>query len=187
MLQRMIARYAVSLSAYSLCQMLRIGADRAERRWVATHSGRMALLLLAAVASLAAGVAGCGSAQPLSKAQLVRRANALCTQVQQKMKKVGSANTTQELAHVARKLAGFEQQQIESMRKLTPPAALASDWKQMIEAADEVAANAGTLSTDVSLKKDKQAGEALKQIGRIHERILPIVKRDGFISCEELA
>lgn len=145
------------------------------------------MLLLAATVLLAATMAGCGSAQPLSKAQLVRRANALCTEVQHKVRKLGPTKTTKELAHLARKLAGFEQQQIESMRQLTPPRHLASDWKQMIEAANEVAVNAGAISTDVLAKKQKQAGEALRQIGHIHEHILPIVKRDGFTSCEQLA
>jgi hypothetical protein len=132
-------------------------------------------------------VAGCGSATPLTRAQLVSRANALCTQLHNKMKQVGPAKTTQDLAHLAHKLAGFEQQQLEAMHKLTPPASLASDWKQMLQGAEDIAEAAGTLSTDVQLKKDKAAGEALKQAGKVQQHIKPITERDGFTSCKELA
>lgn len=112
--------------------------------------------------------------------------NALCTQLHAKMKQVGPAKTTQDLAEVARKLAGFEQQQLEAMHKLTPPASMAADWKQMVQGAEEIAEAAGTLSTDVQLKKDKAAGEALKQVGSVEQHIKPIAEKDGFTSCEEL-
>jgi hypothetical protein len=102
------------------------------------------------------------------------------------MKNIGPAKTTQQLAHAARKLAGFEQKQLEAMRSLTPPASMASDWKQMIEAADEIAASAGNLSTDIQLKKQKQAVQAFKQISEVHEHVVPIIERDGFTSCKEL-
>lgn len=132
-------------------------------------------------------MAGCGSATPLTRAQLASHANALCIQLQNKIKQVGPARTTQGLAHLAHKLAGFEQQQLEAMHKLTPPASMASDWKQMLQGAEEIAEAAGTLSTDVQLKKQKAADEALKQVGKVEQRIKPIAKKDGFTSCEELA
>lgn len=149
-----------------------------------THPAR--LLIAGATLALATGVAGCGSTQPLTRAQLVSKADKICAQVHDRVRAVGPAKTPQQLSVLAHKLAGFEQQQIESMRKLKPPASLASDWKQMVEGAQEIAEDAGTLSTDLQLKKEKQAGEALKQIGKVEQRLDPIVKRDGFSSCNEL-
>lgn len=149
----------------------------------------LAARLPTALAALALGlaVAGCGSTKPLTRAQLVSHANTLCTQVQTKMKHVGTAKTVQGLAHIAHKLAGFEQEQLESMKQLKPPASMAADWKQMIEGAEEVAEYAGSLSTDVQLKKKKAALEQLKQIGAVEKRISPITKRDGFTSCTQLS
>ncbi len=148
----------------------------------------LAVRLLAVLAALTLGlaVAGCGSTKPLTRAQLVSHANALCMQVQMKMKHVGTAKTVQGLALIAHKLAGFEQQQLESMKQLKPPGSLAADWKQMIEGAEEVAEYAGSLSTDVQLKKKKAAVEQLKQIGAVEKRIAPVAKRDGFTSCTQL-
>lgn len=140
------------------------------------------------VLALGAAVAGCGSAKPLTRAQLVSHANALCNQLQRKMKQAGAnVKTTQQLAHLADKLAGFEQHQLESMRKLKPPSSLAADWKQMIESAEAIAEDAGTLSTDVQLKKEKAAGEQLQRIGKVEQHVSPIAKHDGFKSCSELS
>lgn len=149
-------------------------------------SRRASATRIVAVAVVALALAGCGSTKPLTKMQLVSRANALCRDVQTKMKTVGPAKNVQGLASIAKKLAGFEQQQIESMRKLKAPSSMTSDWKQMIEGVEEVAEDAGTLSTDVQLKKDKAAGEALKQVGAVEKRLAPIVRRDGFTDCKEL-
>lgn len=145
--------------------------------------------LLAPLAAIALGIAlaGCGSATPLTRAQLVSHANALCTQLHHKVEQAGPAKTAQDVAHLAHKFAGFEQQQLEAMHKLTPPASLASDWKQMLQGAEEIAEAAGTLSTDVQLKNKKAAGEALKQVSKVEQHIRPITERDGFSSCEELA
>lgn len=157
------------------------GGVRGSRRRIAARLP-VAILALA----LCAALAGCGSAKPLTRAQLVRQANALCLQVQTKMKSAGTAKTAQDLARLADRLAGFEQHQMEAMRKLKPPAAMASDWKHVIEGAEEVAESAGTLSTEVKLNKKKAAAEALKHIGEVERRIAPIVKRDGFQSCSQL-
>jgi hypothetical protein len=159
------------------------------RRRPAAH-----LPIVVAALCLGAVLASCGSAKPLTRdqsakpltrAQLVRHANALCTQVQMNMTKVGPANTTQELTHVADKLAGFEQHQLEAMRKLKPPPAMASDWKHMIEGAQEFTQDAGNLSTNVQPKK-KAAIEELNQVGKVEQRISPIAKHDGFKSCSQL-
>jgi hypothetical protein len=145
--------------------------------------------LLWPLVAIALGVAvtGCGSTAPLTHAQLASRANALCTQLHDKMKRLGPAKTANALAQTAHELAGFEQQQLEAMRKLRPPASLASDWKQLVEGAEEIAEAAGTLSTDIQLKKDKAASAAFQQVGKVEQRIKPVVERDGFASCKELA
>ncbi len=103
------------------------------------------------------------------------------------MKRVGPAKTTRQFADLADKLASFEQQQLDSMRKLKPPPSLASDWKRMIESAEEITDAVGTLSTDVQLKKDKAAGEELQKVGKVEQSIRPIVEHDGFTRCKELA
>jgi hypothetical protein len=154
----------------------RDGANRLSRRALAWSLG----------VSLALTVAGCGSARPLTRAQLIKRANAICDRVHAKMKAIGPADTPARVAFVARKLAGFQQQELEQMRRLRPPSSLASDWKKIVEGAQELTVNVGTLSTDVQLKKTKQMFEELKQVGEDQKRIAVIVKRDGLTNCVRL-
>ncbi len=116
----------------------------------------------------------------------MRRTNMLCEEVHAKLKAVGPAKTPKEFAQLARKLAGFEQQELESMRKLTPPRSLASDWKQILEGVEEISVAAGTLSTELQLGHKKHAIEAFTHISKVQQRLSTIVKRDGFTSCSEL-
>lgn len=136
--------------------------------------------------ALGAAVTGCGGAKPLTRAQLVSHANALCTHVHHEVNQAGPSKTPKDFVRLTKRLAGFEQQALESMRSLKPPAALASDWKHMVEGAEEVAESVGTISTDAQLKKEKGEREALEHVVRVEKSISPIVARDGFTSCKEL-
>lgn len=163
------------------------GQDRGEvRRGTARRIIAARLPILIVALSLGVAVAGCGSTKPLTRAQLVSRANALCTHVHAEVKQAGPAKTPQDFVHLTRKLAGFEQHALESMRSLTPPSALTADWKHMIEGAEEVAESVGTISTDAQLKKEKGEREALERVERVEKNIAPIVERDDFTSCKEL-
>jgi len=151
------------------------------------HQTRIRALTVSGVVSLALLLAGCGSsAQPLTRKQLIAKANAVCSTMHRKMKAAGTASTPEQLTRIARKLAGYEQQQIEAMRKLLPPKKLASDWKQMIEGAQEISESVATLSSALEAKDKKQAEEALKQTGEVEKRVTTIAKRDGFTACSEL-
>lgn len=156
---------------------------RAHAKAAIAHKQLSVLGVLAATACLA----GCGATKPLTRAQLVSRTDALCVRLHAKMKAAGTASGTKQLAVLARKLASFEQQELESMRELKPPASLASDWRHLVEGVEELAETAGTLSTYVQLKQNEHIAEALKRIGSIEHRVSTIVKRDGFKSCEQIA
>lgn len=145
------------------------------------------MLAAAAATLIAVAAAGCGSsAQPLSRKQLISKADAVCGKLHTKVKAIGPVKTPQDLARATRKLAGFEQQQIEAMKKLVPPKQLASDWKQMIEGVQELSESVATVSTDLQAKKKKTAQAALKQVGEIERKITAIAKRDGFNACTEV-
>lgn len=146
--------------------------------------GRRGIALGAlASALLAVGVSGCGSAQPLTKKQLISRANAACLKLHQRVKKLGPVKTPEDFVHLTTKLAGFEQQQLEEMRKLVPPKQLSSDWKQILEGIQEVSEGVATVGTDMQAKDKKAQQEAVKQTDAVIAKVSAIAKRDGFDQC----
>lgn len=137
-----------------------------------------------AVALIAVGLCGCGSsAKPLTQKQLAARADAVCSQLHDKVKKLGPAKGAEGFVHLTAKLAGFEQQQLNAMRKLVPPKHLASDWKQILEGVQELSATVATVSTDVQAKDKKQADLELRQVAAVEKKTAAIAKRDGFTQC----
>lgn len=64
--------------------------------------------------------------------------------------------------------------------------AMVSDWKHMVEGAEEIAEDAGNLDTNVQPKKENAAIEELNQVGKVEQRISPIAKHDGFKRCSQL-
>ncbi len=150
-----------------------------------THSRLLALSLIAV--SLIAG--GCGkSSKPLTRAELIAKADAICKRANDKLK---SSNTTiktqQDIAKLAPKLASFEQGALAELSKLEPPAALANDWKMIIAGAQTLADNTAKLG-EYARRNDIKAARGLIQTSeKVQQQTLAIAKRDGFKECSQTA
>src|ERR1700729_1019990 len=101
---------------------------------------RTQLVALSLVA-IASAIAGCGEsskATPLSKAELIAKADAVCAHVMVQYHANGYT-TTQSIVSRAPRVAAAEQTGVAELRKLTPPASMASDWQQIVENAQTIA------------------------------------------------
>lgn len=155
-------------------------------------SMRTAIPALAATTLLALLLcSGCGSSpKPLSRAQLVEKANSICRRVTAKIEatsKGESANTLQQLAHLASKLAGFEQSALGELGKLVPPAALESDWKRFLAGAQSLAEDTVTLSDAASTNNKAETQRAVASAEVTQKQMAAIAKRNSIKECERVA
>ncbi|HEX5309928.1 MAG TPA: hypothetical protein VFW38_12715 [Solirubrobacteraceae bacterium] len=154
-------------------------------------STRIAVPALAVVTLLAVALcAGCGSSpKPLTRAQLVEKANSICRRVATKIEatsKGEKTNTAQQLARLAGKLAGFEQSALGELSKLTPPAALETDWKRFLGGAQSLAEDTATLSETVTAKDKAAANRAVTSAETTQKQMAAIAKRNGIKDCERV-
>ena len=115
-------------------------------------------LTAAVLAATTVAVAGCGgSEKPLTRAELVSKADTICKTVTAKFS-TKSPRTVQDIARVAPELAGFEQKALSELSKLVPPADLESDWKQFVAGAEMLAENTSKLGELAKANNLKAAG-----------------------------
>jgi hypothetical protein len=144
---------------------------------------RLAAVALA-TATLAAS--GCGSAKPLTRAELIAKADVICKTVTVKL--AGThIKTQQDFARIAPKLASFEQSALAELSKLVPPAELENDWKLFVAGAQTLAENTAKLGEYAKANNLKQARSLITSSQAVQQRMMTIAKRDGLKNCEQVA
>lgn len=148
-------------------------------------AGRRLLGVLLAVGALTS--AGCGeSAKPLTRAQLLRRADTICRKLNKKLSST-TVKTENDLVRQLPKLAGYEQESLAQLSKLIPPTKLAEDWKMIIAGAQTIADDVAKLGEYAKAKNLKAAHAVVAEIGKVGQRTTVIAKRDGFTDCAKVA
>lgn len=141
----------------------------------------------AALAAGALAAAGCGeSAKPLTRAQLLSRADAICARINKKLSAT-NIKSQQDIVRIAPQLAADEQQGLAELNKLIPPASMANDWKTIITGAQTLADSTAKLGEDVKAKDLKAARTVISEANKVQQRTVAVAKRDGFKDCSHNA
>jgi hypothetical protein len=139
------------------------------------------------LAAATVAIAGCGgSAKPLTHAELVSKANAICKTVTAKFA-TKSANSVQDIARIAPELAAFEQKALSELSKLVPPVDLESDWKHFIAGAEMLAENTSKLGEYAKTNNLKAAHGVITSSETTQHQMQAIAKRNGLTGCEQVA
>lgn len=154
------------------------------------RESRRPLTAALATAALATGLlagGGCGgSPKPLTRAQLLARADVICQRVSKKLSSV-TIKAQKDLIHVLPQIAGYEQQSLADLSKLVPPASLANDWKAIVADAQTIADDTAKLAESAKAKDLKTEHALLAEIGKVQQHAASIAKRDGFKQCSQNA
>jgi hypothetical protein len=120
--------------------------------------------------------------KPLTRAQLIAKADAICAQANKQIDTV-SETTARGIEQGFPKAAVYQADESSELRKLVPPATMAHDWtlimgdfQRYLEYAEKAA--------EYAKAKDVKAVVPLIKPGEVvHERLNAIAKRDGFKYC----
>jgi hypothetical protein len=145
---------------------------------------RLAATMLAAIIVTFTGCGG--SAKPLTHAELVSKADAICKTVTIRLAK-NDIKDEQDIARVAPGLASFEQKALSELSKLVPPAYLESDWKQFIAGAETLAENTSKIGEYAKTNNLKAARALITSSETTQRQMQALAKRDGLSECEQTA
>lgn len=140
---------------------------------------RMGTLALASV--LAASASGCGSTKSLSHAELVAKAEPICSRANNALdsSKIDPGN----LASVAPGVGVAFAQAADELGKLRPPSSMVADWKVIVDGFRRAGASLQKIGRAA---KDKQHGlllEAEKEFGKGQNDRSTTATRNGFNDC----
>jgi hypothetical protein len=156
------------------------------------------LRLAPVAAAIALALAGCGSSDSgnstgtvdsAAAKHLVAEADPICKQIAVKREAANaslhgtSKSTLEKLAQLAPKVSVTEHQAVARLRTLTPPSALADDWRQILTGIEKLANDTTQIGVDAKADNLSKV-EALTASGRtLREHLSTIAARDGFAYC----
>jgi hypothetical protein len=139
---------------------------------------RLTALALAATTLLAPGCGG--SSKPLTRAQLIARADPICRTVVEKVNY--GALTPIRIVRFAARLAAIERRAYEQLAQLTPPASLADDWQLIVDGFKESANDFHML--EHAAHPDSEGGRLESLYGAVRGKAWT-ARGDGFKDCGE--
>jgi hypothetical protein len=121
----------------------------------------------------------------LTSAELIAKADKICGRIIAKvLSKV--VKTPQEAARVEPQNAAYQRTALGELGKLTPPASLASDWKQILTAIQLIIINTDKLGEYAKANNVKGMSTTLIAGMHVPRQMLTVAKRDGFKACENV-
>jgi hypothetical protein len=145
---------------------------------------QLAALACATITLATAGCGGSSKGTALSSAELIAKADAICAHVHAEYHANGYT-TTQSIARLAPRVASDEQVGVAELRRLIPPASMASDWKELVDNAETVADDTSKLGR-YAKEDNLKAATSLFTVDRQREQqALAIAARDGFRQCAQ--
>lgn len=142
----------------------------------------LATLALAASVLAAAGCGeSAGSTKQLTRSELIVRGDALCRRINARL-----AATRIKSGKDNARLGAYEQAEVAEMRRLTPPASMASGWRQVVTGAQTLA-DATTKIGQYPLEGYFQPRPAVRAAfiaaGAGTKQMVTAAQREGFKDC----
>jgi hypothetical protein len=128
-----------------------------------------------------------GSGPPLSRSELVARADAICKPLNTEL--VSSkykVKTLQDIARIAPQRAAAEQTALSVLSKLTPPSSMAQDYQKMLVARQTVIEDIRKLGEDAAANNMKAATPLYTSSATVIRHMGATATRNGFKYCGEL-
>ncbi len=147
---------------------------------------RISPTVLALVATVLAA-SGCGgSTKALSRTELIAKADPICRRISTEVASLPT-KSPQLYGNALQRVVADEQAAANEFDKLTPPASMATDWKQIISSDRTLAENTGRYDQYLVTHNYRAKRAVLEAANGARQTLISTAKRDGFVDCAQFA
>jgi hypothetical protein len=125
--------------------------------------------------------------KPMTRAEsiLIAKAGAICKRIDARHASV-RLPTQQAIARELPLFASYQRAALAELRKLTPPASMAHDWKQFVAAAHTLASDTTRVGEYAKANHFATAGTIIPRIDKDERHISALAKHDAITGCEQV-
>ncbi|HEY5194238.1 MAG TPA: hypothetical protein VIJ39_10260 [Solirubrobacteraceae bacterium] len=160
---------------------------------------RYRLLIAAALLTTVLVASGCGStstsaSKPLTRSELVAKVEPICARINTKISYYSNLTPSNSkdlvsksaIASAAPQISSVERNAVAEMEKLTPPSALANDWKQIVDGVKTVSEDTMKVGEDVKIENRTLAASVMASAETALQQMRAAAARDGLAQCEKV-
>jgi hypothetical protein len=141
----------------------------------------LAALILGTIAFAASGCGG--SANALTRDELVAKANAICKTANNYRHSTLAHKSGAAYRAALAQIGKNEQVAVVSLRKLTAPSSISGDWKQIVDAEGKLAEDTVELGEYVQEHNRRGARLLINVAGPVEEQMSALANKDGLRDC----
>jgi len=132
-----------------------------------------------------AALAACGGGDELPKAELGKRASAICEKYSKEGRKLGSPELTdpKKAAEYFSKAEALSQKQQNELEGLEPASEVEDDYEKLTTATDEATTLLGDLSSAAESNDKQKGGELLQKLPDVSSKVSSAAKAVGADNC----
>ena len=120
--------------------------------------------------------------KPLTRAELIAKADAICKQFNAQRKLV-KFRSTADYVRLLPVMAGYEATVHAKLGNLVPPASIANEWQQIVGGFQQMANASAEVAEDVRTHNYVAARSLLASFQHVVSQTDPVAKRIGFKDC----
>ena len=153
-------------------------------------------LPLLALTILALALAGCGSStettggateaaapEPLTKTELIAKADAICTDIQKKIDAIPSPESIEDLASAIGKQMAISGPGVKKLQALVPPEELASKYDSWTAKLQELQEGTGEVREAAASGSQEQVQKVIGEVDKVNTEADQIGKAIGLKAC----
>jgi hypothetical protein len=154
----------------------------AESTTTAATASTAAATSTTAVATQPTTTVQLATGRPLTRAQWIAKAEAICTRTNSNISAT-TAQTPKEFGRAFPQIAIYEHIESQELSKLVPPASKTRDWAQIVNNLQIVSEESNVIATDFQAQNYKAGVPVLKAAEDLHQELNETAKHDGFNEC----
>lgn len=123
---------------------------------------------------------------PLTRSQLIAKADAICFRVNAK-RAASKIHTTESIAKYVPALAAYERTAYAELGKLVPPASMTTEWNELVTLAKTLAAETTKVGQYAQAGNLKAMSGPLVASNQSQQKLLELAQHSGFKDCAQIA
>jgi hypothetical protein len=121
----------------------------------------------------------------LTREQLTANANPICKRVHAQLRALSTGHGKQDAEHLFLRSAAYERAGLAELQKLSPPADLEADWKQILTAMSTLVGDSMKYAEYAKAKNLNAAGHVVNSYTPIKEPAVAVAMRDHLAECAQ--
>jgi hypothetical protein len=118
-----------------------------------------------------------------SEISFIAKADAICRRTHERVAAVGKVTSPTTIKRLGPAIISEEKQGISSLRTLTPPSSLSTDWQTMLSDLDRLTVDANKIVIAVKINRNAAAQQAFMDSGQVQSKLSQTATKDGFKDC----